>query len=49
MELPPAPAAAADRGETAKIIYILYLAGLVVFVTNLVGVIMAYVNRNQAP
>jgi len=36
-------------GGTAKIIYILYLVGLVVGITPIVGVIMAYVNRSEAP
>jgi uncharacterized membrane protein len=35
--------------ETAKIIYILYLVGLVVGLTALVGLIMAYVNKDAAP
>jgi uncharacterized membrane protein len=43
------PVAAPDAGGTAKIIYILYLVGLVVGVTALVGVIMAYLNQGQAP
>jgi uncharacterized membrane protein len=34
---------------TARVIYILYLVGLVVGITALVGVIMAYVNRGSAP
>lgn len=37
------------EGSTANIIYILYLAGLVVGVTSLIGVVMAYVNRAGAP
>jgi|RifCSP16_2_1023846.scaffolds.fasta_scaffold401951_1 uncharacterized membrane protein len=45
----PPPATASDSGGTAKIIYILYLVGLVVGVTTIVGVIMAYVNQGQAP
>ncbi len=39
------PAAA----STAKIIYILYLVGIVVGITSLVGVIMAYVKKGEAP
>ncbi len=34
---------------TAKIVYILYLAELVVGITGLIGVIIAYVNRSDAP
>jgi uncharacterized membrane protein len=34
---------------TAKLIYILYLVTLVAGVTSLIGVIMAYVNRSDAP
>lgn len=44
--------AAADHPvgtDTAKIIYILYLVGLAVGVTALIGVIMAYVNRDTGP
>lgn len=33
----------------AKVVYILYLAGLLTGVTTLIGVIMAYVNKNDAP
>src|SRR5215470_8720809 len=36
-------------GKTANIVYILYLVGLVVGITSLVGLIMAYVNRSGAP
>jgi uncharacterized membrane protein len=45
--LPPAgdPADAA----TAKLIYILYLISLVVGVTALIGVVMAYVKKDEAP
>lgn len=35
--------------STAKIIYILYLVSLVVGVTSIVGLIMAYVNVGDAP
>lgn len=41
---PPAPSA-----TNAKVIYILYLLSLVVGITSLVGVIMAYVNVGDAP
>ena len=34
---------------TAKIIYILYLVGLIVGITPIIGLIMAYVNRSEAP
>lgn len=34
---------------TAKIIYILYLAGIVFGVTGIIGVIMAYINKDEAP
>ena len=37
-----------DAG-TAKVIYILYLVGIVVGITTIVGVIMAYVNKADAP
>lgn len=32
-----------------KLVYILYLASLVFGITGLIGVIMAYINRNDAP
>jgi uncharacterized membrane protein len=35
--------------DTARIIYVLYLVGLVAGITAIVGVIMAYVNRDDAP
>ncbi len=41
--------ASSDQGRTANLIYILYLASLVVGITALIGVIMAYINRNDAP
>lgn len=34
---------------TVKIIYILYLINLVLGITGLIGVIMAYINRKDAP
>ena len=37
------------EGETAKVVYILYLVSLIVGLTSIVGVIMAYVNRADAP
>lgn len=36
-------------GETAKIVYILYLVSLAVGITAIVGVVIAYVNRAEAP
>ncbi|WP_022670573.1 DUF4870 family protein [Hippea alviniae] len=38
---------AADE-KNARIVYYLYLASLVVGITAIVGVIMAYVNKNEA-
>jgi uncharacterized membrane protein len=35
--------------DTAKIVYILYLVGLVFGLTGIVGVVMAYINRDDAP
>src|SRR5262245_64466792 len=35
--------------DTAKIIYILYLVGLATGITLLIGLIMAYVNKDGAP
>ena len=34
---------------TAKIVYILYLIGLVFGITWLIGVVMAYINKDDAP
>jgi len=34
---------------TAQLVYILYLAGIVVGITGIVGVVMAYVNKGDAP
>ena len=39
----------AEEGKTANLIYILYLVSLVVGITSIVGVIMAYINRADAP
>jgi uncharacterized membrane protein len=49
--LPTTPATAPASGSdgTAKLVYILYLVSLVVGVTALVGVVMAYVHRGDAP
>jgi uncharacterized membrane protein len=46
--VPPA-APAATTESTARLVYILYLVSLVLGVTMLVGVVMAYVNRADAP
>ena len=34
---------------TAKIIYILYLVGILFGITSIIGVIMAYINKTDAP
>jgi len=34
---------------TAKMVYILYLVGLALGVTGIVGVVMAYLNKDDAP
>jgi uncharacterized membrane protein len=39
----------APEGDTARIIYILYLASLVFGVTCIIGLVMAYVYRADAP
>jgi uncharacterized membrane protein len=53
MDQTPTAAAPAQRiAKTelmAKLVYILYLASLVVGVTSLVGVVIAYVYRGDAP
>ncbi len=42
-----------DNGLTtkgsAKIVYILYMVGLIFGITGVVGVIMAYINKDDAP
>lgn len=38
-----------DATGSVKLIYILYLAGIVFGITGIVGVVMAYINRNDAP
>jgi uncharacterized membrane protein len=48
--VPPSTSlATTPEAKSANIIYILYLAALVVGVTSLVGVIMAYMNKDTAP
>jgi uncharacterized membrane protein len=37
------------EGSNANLIYILYLASFVVGITSLIGVVMAYVYKDQAP
>ena len=36
-------------GKTANLIYILYLASLIFGITAIIGVVMAYLNRDDAP
>ncbi len=47
--LSTAPAPGAETGSNAKIVYILYLSSIIFGVTSIVGVIMAYLNKAQAP
>ena len=37
------------KSGNANLIYILYLVGLVVGITSIVGVVMAYLNKDEAP
>jgi uncharacterized membrane protein len=46
---PGAPPPTAGSGGTVTIIYILYLIGLAVGLTALVGLIMAYINQDSGP
>jgi uncharacterized membrane protein len=47
---PPPPASPmADERQTALIVYILMLVPFVVFVTHVVGLVIAYVSRDTAP
>ena len=38
-----------QEADTANVVYILYLVSLLVGITNIVGLVMAYVNRDGAP
>ena len=38
----------APGGDNVKLVYILYLASIVVGITGLVGLVLAYINRGQA-
>jgi uncharacterized membrane protein len=38
-----------SAGSNAKVIYILYLVSIIVGLTSLVGVVMAYIYRQDAP
>jgi uncharacterized membrane protein len=46
---PPRAGHATPSDTTAKIVYILYLGSLLVGVTSLIGVVMAYLNVGEAP
>ncbi len=46
---PPAVAPPPPSDGTVKVVYVLYLLSLLVGVTSLVGVIVAYVNIGDAP
>ena len=46
---PPPAAAASDERQIALAIYILYLIPFAFGVTHLVGLVLAYVNRDTAP
>jgi uncharacterized membrane protein len=39
----------AAEGRTANLIYILYLLSLIFGITSLVGLVMAYINKGDAP
>lgn len=41
--------APAVNSSTAKLVYILYLVGLVFGITGIIGVIVAYINKSDAP
>jgi uncharacterized membrane protein len=42
-------ATAHEEGKSATVIYVLYLAGLLVGITPIIGLVMAYVYRDGAP
>ena len=37
-----------SQGSTVKLVYVLYLVSLLVGITGLIGLIMAYVNKGEA-
>ena len=39
----------ATEGRTANLIYILYLLSLIFGITSLIGLVMAYINKGDAP
>ena len=43
------PAGDPSDGSTARVVYILYLIGIVLPITTLVGLVMAYVKKADAP
>jgi uncharacterized membrane protein len=43
----PAPQVSPDAKNMANIIYILYIIGFFTGITALIGVVLAYINRNQ--
>ena len=46
-----APGTAGNPGDagTARVIYILYLIGIIIPLTSIIGVIIAYVKKGEAP
>jgi uncharacterized membrane protein len=46
---PAAPQFDLAEGDGAKLVYFLYLASLIVGITAVIGVVIAYVNRGAAP
>lgn len=34
---------------TAKIVYVLYLVGIVIGITAIIGIVLAYINKNESP
>lgn len=39
----------ASTEGTAKIVYVLYLVGILFGITGIIGVVMAYINKSDAP
>lgn len=48
-EVTETASANSNKGGNAKIVYILYLASLVFGITGLIGLVMAYIYRGDAP
>jgi uncharacterized membrane protein len=46
---PPSKSRSQNQGQLATVVYILYLVGILFGITGIVGVVIAYINRGDAP